>query len=79
MAKRKKKPNPAAVALGALGGKARAKNLSARRLSNIGRKGGEARSRNLNKKQLRRIAMLGVAARKRKLRDAKKYPASDDG
>lgn len=37
------KKNPAAVALGRLGGKARAKNNSREKLSEIGRKGGKAR------------------------------------
>jgi hypothetical protein len=40
---KKKKPNPAAVKLGSLGGKARAKNLSKRDLSKIGRKAAAAR------------------------------------
>ena len=40
MAKRK---NPAAVKLGALGGKARARKASKKRLSEIGRKGAAAR------------------------------------
>ena len=40
MAKRK---NPAAVSLGARGGRARAKNLSPERLRAIGRKGAKAR------------------------------------
>lgn len=39
----KKKKNPAAVALGRHGGKARAKSLSKRELSKIGRKGAAAR------------------------------------
>jgi hypothetical protein len=38
-----KKKNPAAVALGKLGGKARAKNAPRKRLSQIGKKGAVAR------------------------------------
>lgn len=38
-----KKKNPAAVALGARGGRARAKNLSSERLRAIARKGAKAR------------------------------------
>jgi hypothetical protein len=38
-----KKKNPAAVALGKLGGKARAKNAPPKKLSQIGKKGAAAR------------------------------------
>ena len=40
---KKKKKNPAAVALGRKGGKTRAKNLSAEELSEAGRKAVQAR------------------------------------
>jgi hypothetical protein len=42
----KKRKNPAAVTLGRQGGKARAKKLSKRALSKIGRKGAKARWEN---------------------------------
>jgi hypothetical protein len=45
-----KKKNPAAVALGRLGGKARAKKTSTAELSEIGRLGGKARWKKVSKK-----------------------------
>jgi general stress protein YciG len=44
-----KKRNPAAVALGKRGGKARSKNLTPEELSEIGRKGGKAGGRGRKK------------------------------
>jgi len=61
-----KKPNPHAQALGSLGGKARAKNLSDAQISKIASKGGKARAAKLSAAELSRIAKLAVAARERK-------------
>ena len=55
--------NPHAQALGSLGGKARAKNLSDAEIARIASKGGKARATKLSAAERRRIAMLGVAAR----------------
>ena len=59
--------NPHAVALGSLGGKARAKALSEKELSRIGReagkKGGKARAANLSKEERKQIAKTAAAAR----------------
>ncbi len=46
----KKQKNPAAVKLGALGGKARARKASKKRLSEIGRKGAAARWKKTRKR-----------------------------
>jgi hypothetical protein len=61
-----KKPNPHAQALGSLGGKARAENLSDDAIAKIARKGGKARAAKLSRAELSRIAKLAVAARERK-------------
>jgi hypothetical protein len=58
-----KKKNPAAVALGKLGGRARATKLSAGERSRISRDAAIARSKKLTPAERRRIAMLGVKAR----------------
>jgi hypothetical protein len=59
--------NPAAVQLGKLGGKARARKLSAEELSEIGRKGGEAggkaRAEALTEKRRSEIAKKAAAKR----------------
>jgi hypothetical protein len=59
--------NPHAVALGSLGGKARAEALSEDELSRIGRKagkkGGKARANSLTKEERKRIAKTAAAAR----------------
>ncbi len=60
------KKNPNAQALGSLGGKARAKNLSLAELAKIASKGGKARAAKLSDSELSRIAKLAVAARERK-------------
>jgi len=57
------KKNPNAQALGRLGGKARAKNLSDAQIAKIASKGGKARAAKLKPAQRRRIAKLAVAAR----------------
>jgi len=64
-----RRKNPAAVALGKLGGKARAKKLTADERSQISSIAAEARSKSMTPKERRRIAMLGVKARlaKRKM------------
>lgn len=61
-----KKPNPHAQALGSLGGKARAENLSESDLAKIASKGGKARAQKLSSAERRRIAKLAVAARESK-------------
>ncbi len=61
-----KKKNPAAVALGKLGGRARADNLTAEERSEIARKGAMARTAKLTPAERKRIAMLGVKARQTK-------------
>ena len=55
--------NPAAQALGRLGGRARAEALSESELSKIGKKGAEARKRKLTAKQRSEIARKAVQAR----------------
>jgi hypothetical protein len=60
------KKNPNAQALGSLGGKARAKNLSYAELAKIASKGGKARAAKLSAAELSRIAKQAVAARERK-------------
>ena len=62
------KKNPNAQALGRLGGKARAENLSDTEIAKIASKGGKARAEKLSAAERRRIAKLGVAARERKRR-----------
>jgi hypothetical protein len=60
------KKNPAAQALGKLGGVARAKALDPDQLAAIGKKGGTARARKLTAKQRSEIARKAVKARIRK-------------
>jgi hypothetical protein len=55
--------NPAAVSLGRLGGKARARSLSPQERSESARKAAIARARALTSAERKRIAMLGVKAR----------------
>ena len=61
-----KKLNPHAQALGSLGGKARAKELSEAEIVKIASKGGKARAAKLSAGERSRIAKLAVAARERK-------------
>jgi hypothetical protein len=61
-----RKPNPNAQALGSLGGKARARNLSDSEVAKIASKGGKARAAKLSDAERSRIAKLAVAARERK-------------
>jgi len=58
-----KRKNPAAQALGRLGGKARAKSLTPSELSKIGKKGAEARMKKLSAGQRSEIARKAVQAR----------------
>jgi hypothetical protein len=58
-----RKKNPAAVSLGKLGGKARAKSLSPEERSEIAKTAAEARAKKLIPAERKRIAMLGVKAR----------------
>jgi len=58
-----KKKNPNAVALGSMGGKARAKNLSADELSAIGKKAAEARSKSLGPSKRREISRKAAKTR----------------
>ena len=60
------KKNTAAQALGKLGGKARAKALSAAELSEIGKEGGKARSAKLTATERSEIARKAVEARIKK-------------
>jgi hypothetical protein len=60
------KKNPNAQALGSLGGKARAENLSRAEIAKIASRGGKARAAKLSGAELSRIAKLAVAARERK-------------
>ena len=60
------KKNPNAVALGKLGGIARASSLSKAERSAIAKKGAAARNASLSAPDRRRIAKLAVAARERK-------------
>jgi hypothetical protein len=64
----RQKKNPNAQALGSLGGKVRAKNLSDSEIAKIASKGGKARAEKLTAAERRRIARLAVAARERKRR-----------
>jgi hypothetical protein len=64
------KKNPNAVALGKLGGRARAENLSAAELSAIGKKAAAARNASLSAAERKRIAKLAVEARERKRKQA---------
>ena len=57
------KKNAAAQALGKLGGKARAKALSAAELSKIGRKGAKARMVKMTPEERSEIARKAVQAR----------------
>jgi hypothetical protein len=66
-----KKPNPAAQALGSLGGKARAESLSDAEITKIASKGGKARAVKLSAAERRRIAKLAVAAREHKRKGGK--------
>ena len=61
-----KKLNPNAQALGSLGGKARARNLSDAEVAKIASKGGKARAAKLSAAERSRIAKLAVAAREHK-------------
>jgi hypothetical protein len=67
----RQKKNPNAQALGSLGGKARAENLSRAEVAKIASKGGKARAAKLSDTELSRIAKLAVAARERKRRGGK--------
>jgi hypothetical protein len=60
------KQNPHAVALGKLGGKARAEKLSAAERSAIASKAGNARTSSLTPAERKRIATLAVKAREAK-------------
>ncbi len=65
------KKNPNAQALGSLGGKARARNLSEADLAKIASQGGKARAAKLSAADRSRIAQLAVAARNRKRKGGK--------
>jgi hypothetical protein len=58
-----KKKNPSAVALGALGGKARARSLSDSERSEIARKAAKARTEKLTAARRSEIARHAVATR----------------
>lgn len=63
------KKNPAAQALGKLGGKARARALSEAELTEIARKGAEARASKLSAAKRSEIARKAVQARISKQRN----------
>jgi len=65
------KKNPNAQALGSLGGKARAENLSDAEVTKIASKGGKARAAKLSAAERSRIAKLAVAARERRRKGGK--------
>ena len=67
----KQTKNPHAQALGSLGGKTRAENLSDAAIAKIASKGGKARAAKLSANERRRIAKLAVAARERKRKESK--------
>jgi general stress protein YciG len=69
-----KKKNRAAQALGRLGGKARAKALSADELAQIGRKGGRSRAKNLTAEQRSASARRAVEARIAKYGQQRRKP-----
>ena len=66
------KKNPNAQALGSLGGKARAKNLSDAEVVQIASKGGKARAAKLSAAERSRIAKGAVASRERKRSEEKR-------
>jgi len=66
------KKNPHAQALGSLGGRARAEQLSPSEMTKIASKGGKARAEKLSAADRKRIAKAAVAARERKRAQAKK-------
>jgi hypothetical protein len=66
------KKNPNAVALGKLGGDARASSLTKAERSAIAKKAAAARNRKLSAAERRRIAMLAVKARERKRKAIRK-------
>jgi hypothetical protein len=63
--------NPAAVALGKLGGKARAASLSRDEMSQIARKGVRARMKKTSPERRRQIAKEAAAARWAKAQEQK--------
>ena len=64
-----KKKNPNAVALGSKGGKARAKNLSPEKLSEIGEEGAKQRNKNLDASERKKIARKAAKARWSKVKE----------
>jgi hypothetical protein len=64
------KKNPNAVALGKLGGKARAASLSESQRKAIASEAGKARSKKLSASQRSEIAKLAVTAREQKRQQA---------
>jgi len=67
----KKSKNSNAQALGSLGGRARAENLSDAKITEIASKGGNARAAKLSAAERSRIAKLAVAARGKKRKGGK--------
>ena len=64
------KKNPHAVALGRLGGRQRAENLTPVQRRKIASNAGKTRTKKLSAEERRRIAMLGVAARRKKRKES---------
>jgi hypothetical protein len=73
-----KKKNPAAQALGRLGGRARAKALSTEALTKIGKKGGRARAKNLSAGELSAIGRKAVEARIAKYGQQRRKPKESE-
>ena len=69
--RKEKEKNSAAVALGRLGGKARAKRLSKKKLSEIGKRGAEARAEKLSPRRRQEIARHAALVRSEKRRQEK--------
>jgi hypothetical protein len=67
-----KKKNPSAVALGSLGGKARAKRLSAAERSEIASKAAKARAEKLTAARRSEIAKRAVGAREAKRKEGQR-------
>jgi hypothetical protein len=67
----KKEKNSAAVALGKLGGKARAEKAGSAGMAKAGRKGAKARAEALTPERRKEIARQAIAARWERVRAAK--------
>jgi hypothetical protein len=66
---KKRLKDPAAIARGALGGKAAQSGMSHAKRRELGQKGAAARNKSLSAKRRREIALLAVAERERRRRE----------